>query len=241
MYYSKSYGVKNTRLSVFGKHSIQYSFWYQRYQLLLCIVVFYFSKLGYFVNRTEIKKSPFGVVIFVQVYKSIYFRKAQVSIYLLLKFFQKVCIIVYFPNIKVYFKIDEFTSKTKFSSDKLKNSVNSEISKVIQLAMEKPIANVCAQIFAESLGRTIKHQQNMDYIGSQFESSFINYRGNKGLCGYYIVFSGRWGGSDRTLKVVYKRGKVGKQEFQKNLDYAFHECVTPYGVCNIKIWFNYVV
>ena len=61
----------------------------------------------------------------------------------------------------------------------------------------------------------------------------------KKILGYKIICSGRFTRKQRKVKLWYKNGKVQKNYFQNFVQYSLNTIRLKYGVCGVKIWFNY--
>jgi hypothetical protein len=58
----------------------------------------------------------------------------------------------------------------------------------------------------------------------------------KGINGLRLDFKGRIGGSARSRAKSFTLGSLSNQQIDSNITYSFHEAVTRYGVCSLKIW-----
>jgi hypothetical protein len=58
----------------------------------------------------------------------------------------------------------------------------------------------------------------------------------KGINGLRLDFKGRIGGSARSRSKSFTLGSLSNQQIDSNMSYSFHESVTRYGVCSLKIW-----
>ena len=58
----------------------------------------------------------------------------------------------------------------------------------------------------------------------------------KGINGLRLDFKGRIGGSARSRSKSFTLGSLSNQQISSNISYSFHESVTRYGVCSLKIW-----
>jgi ribosomal protein S3 len=83
------------------------------------------------------------------------------------------------------------------------------------------------------LEKTTKHHQVVNNVENLCQLAFDQY---KGLKGFRIDFKGRIGGSARSRLRTFKLGSIPAQKMSANIEYSFHEAVTRYGVCSIRIW-----
>ena len=58
----------------------------------------------------------------------------------------------------------------------------------------------------------------------------------KGINGLRLDFKGRIGGSARSRSKSFTLGSLSNQQISSNISYSFHESITRYGVCSLKIW-----
>ena len=59
------------------------------------------------------------------------------------------------------------------------------------------------------------------------------------LRGLKIQFKGRLSTRLRKKKLIIRFGSLPLQTFSANIKYSFHQSLTMYGVCGIKIWYYY--
>ena len=58
----------------------------------------------------------------------------------------------------------------------------------------------------------------------------------KGINGLRVDLKGRIGGSARSRSKSFTLGSLSNQQIDSDVSYSFHEAVTRYGVCSLKIW-----
>jgi len=58
----------------------------------------------------------------------------------------------------------------------------------------------------------------------------------KGINGLRVDLKGRIGGSARSRSKSFTLGSLSNQQIDSDMSYSFHEAVTRYGVCSLKIW-----
>lgn len=58
----------------------------------------------------------------------------------------------------------------------------------------------------------------------------------QGAKGVKVAISGRLGGADIARREWYKEGRIPLHTFKADIDYAFSEAKTTYGVIGVKVW-----
>lgn len=104
---------------------------------------------------------------------------------------------------------------------------------VIHKMMLLKDSTILGETIVPLLEKTTKHHQAINNIESLCQLVFNQY---KGLKGFRIDFKGRIGGSARSKVRTFKLGSIPAQKLSANIEYSFHEAVTRYGVCSIRIW-----
>ena len=104
---------------------------------------------------------------------------------------------------------------------------------VIHKMMLLKDSTILGETIVPLLEKTTKHHQAINNIESLCQLVFNQY---KGLRGFRIDFKGRIGGSARSKVRTFKLGSITAQKLSANIEYSFHEAVTRYGVCSIRIW-----
>jgi hypothetical protein len=104
---------------------------------------------------------------------------------------------------------------------------------VIHKMMLLKDSTILGETIVPLLEKTTKHHQAINNIESLCQLVFNQY---KGLRGFRIDFKGRIGGSARSKVRTFKLGSIPAQKLSANIEYSFHEAVTRYGVCSIRIW-----
>ena len=94
-------------------------------------------------------------------------------------------------------------------------------------------STILGETIVPLLEKTTKHHQAINNIENLCQLVFNQY---KGLKGFRIDFKGRIGGSARSKVRTFKLGSIPAQKLSANIEYSFHEAVTRYGVCSIRIW-----
>jgi hypothetical protein len=83
------------------------------------------------------------------------------------------------------------------------------------------------------LEKTTGHNMVITNIEKICNIVFDQYKGINGL---RLDFKGRIGGSARSRSKSFTLGSLSNQQIDSNISYSFHESITRYGVCSLKIW-----
>ena len=112
-------------------------------------------------------------------------------------------------------------------------SYTKDLFMIIHKMMLLKDSTILGETIVPLLEKTTKHHQIVNNIESLCQLVFNQY---KGLKGFRIDFRGRIGGSARSKVRTFKLGSIPAQKLSANIEYSFHEAVTRYGVCSIRIW-----
>lgn len=94
-----------------------------------------------------------------------------------------------------------------------------------------------AYYLGESFIKNIKQFHVYAHFLTNILGTVFNILDKKSLKGVRIQFKGRLGRSLRKKKRIIELGLIPTLQLGSNVEYFFHEVVTIYGVCSIKIWF----
>jgi len=117
--------------------------------------------------------------------------------------------------------------------EKLKDELTKITNKSILLDVEEVKnpeidANLIAQNIALQLERRVSFRRAMKRA--------IQVAMQQGAKGIKIMVSGRLGGAEMSRTESYKEGKIPLHTLRADVDYAFEEARTTYGVIGVKVW-----
>ncbi len=117
--------------------------------------------------------------------------------------------------------------------EKLKEEINKITNKSVLIDVEEVKnpeidANLIAQNIALQLERRISFRRAMKRA--------IQVAVQQGAKGIKIMVSGRLGGAEMSRTESYKEGKIPLHTLRADVDYAFTEAKTTYGVIGVKVW-----
>ncbi|MBN1493102.1 MAG: 30S ribosomal protein S3 [Candidatus Omnitrophica bacterium] len=117
--------------------------------------------------------------------------------------------------------------------DKLRTELAKVTSKDIYIDI-KEVKNplISAQLVAENVAHQLEKRVSTRKAMKKAISSCLSNGGD----GIKIQCSGRLGGAEIARVEGYKEGKIPLNTFRANIDYAYAEARTTYGVIGIKVW-----
>jgi len=211
------------------------------------IIISYFIKLLYFVNRVFITETSINYIVLVEFYP---LKKKRLFILFIKQNFilQRHFSSLLFDKKKIQFFIVNLSSKfsdegrsnvLKFKNNFIKrNPISSIFLSLGSISNFWPSAVVFATVFSYFFKKNLEHTKILDFIDQLFFFLF-NLRFSQFL-GIRLEVKGRLNASDRSKKRVICQGSVPLQSFHKIfLSYGFCDSITPYGVCGIRVFFSY--
>lgn len=243
MYFNRNSILKESRVVAVGNTSLSYSFIISRFRFIVFVCTFYLQIAGFFVDSFRIYKNDFGFFVFISAYECSLLKPSFFSrekfLYVLKKVLEIVCCISIpiYLDLKIFPHYIDVLQKTFLIRNVFKGS--SDVIHLAYTAIILPTAQSCASFFSYILETTLRHQIIIDFVGFCFEVCFSSVFVEKKLKGYRILFKGRWNGVDRTQCFVFSGGNLTAQKISCDMYFGTSECITPYGVGNIKVWLNY--
>jgi small subunit ribosomal protein S3 len=123
-------------------------------------------------------------------------------------------------------KKGEDIEKLRSNLSKLYNiSVNINVEEI-----KKP--DLDSLLVAENIGMQLKRRIAFRRAMKRAVSNAIR----QGAKGIKVSISGRLGGADIARREWYKEGRIPLHTFKADIDYAFTEIKTTYGMIGIKVW-----
>ena len=118
-----------------------------------------------------------------------------------------------------------------------------EVKKCVALALKKKVemditvisvakADLVARFVAESVAKQIEKRSSYKRVMKKHVASVIS----AGALGVKIMCSGRLGGAEIARSEYVKEGAVSLHTLRDDIDYAFSEALTTYGIIGVKVW-----
>ena len=115
--------------------------------------------------------------------------------------------------------------------------VKTNYAKDLYLLCHKMLLIKDSTIFGNAIVPLLERTTNHHLVISNIERiCTLVFNQYKGINGLRLDFKGRIGGSARSRSKSLILGSLSNQQIDSNVDYSFHEAVTRYGVCSLKIW-----
>ena len=210
------------------------------------IIIFFFSRHLYFVNKIFFLETSTNVLVLLEYYS---FKKKNSKVFqkhkfLLLQHLSSILLdqkpVTFFimdletkilqKNLLVTLAVKNHFKKFKLGSDTLLS--------VGLINNFWPGATLFSSIFCFFFRKTMEHTKILDFIDQLFYFLF-NLKFSK-FIGIRLEIKGRLNSMDRTNKRVVFQGSLPLQSFSKIfLSYGFSESITPYGVCGVRVYFTY--
>ena len=96
--------------------------------------------------------------------------------------------------------------------------------------VKKP--EIAASLISDSISQQLEGRMSFRRVMKKAMQSAMRY----GAKGIKVSCSGRLGGADIARAEWYKDGKVPLHKLKADIDYAFSEAFTIYGVIGVKVW-----
>ena len=124
--------------------------------------------------------------------------------------------------------------KSGVEVEKLKKELSSLIKKEVMLSVSevrKPDSS--AKLIADSIVLRIKKRERHSKIAKTIIASCMRGRDVKGI---KIKFAGRLGGAEMAYQDTIREGNIPLHTIRADIDYAFCEALTIYGIVGIHVW-----
>ena len=208
------------------------------------LLVFYLLKLECVLNQVYFTENAFGVLVYVEFFQKDFKQTARYLVGILLLFQKHVeTVCLRKKSIQMCFLVinKAFSTKPALNQHlrgKLAiTNLFEPLFLFVSLSCYFPAAPVFVSLLAQIFERNIKHALVLEKV-SQFLFLIVNIELSP-YAGVRFHVKGRLNGIDRSKKETLVFGTVPLQRISLLLSYGFSTAKTPYGVCGLKVWFNF--